>query len=194
MLIAQSFFYGFAVIGTFFHVVEFMISAHYARAIAVTVVSVVLGLAAGGKILFGAIGDRLGGRRSLALGLLTAAVGTLLLVDARNHGMSLAAWAFVGGLAGASPVALVPLLQTETLGLRRFGTINGLVNLSATVGAAIGPVVVGRMADLQKSYFGGYLLCALVFALGAAASYACVAPRRMAESIAPAGKVAAGVE
>jgi MFS family permease len=191
MLIAQSFCYGFAVIGTFFHVVEFLIGANYSRAIAVTVVSVVLGLAAGGKVMFGVIGDRLGGRRSLALGMLTAAVGTLLLVDARHHGGSLVAWAFVGGLAGASPVALVPLLQTETLGLRRFGTINGLVNLSATVGAAIGPVVVGKMADLQQTYAGGYLLCALVFALASAASYACVAPAGAAESIAPAGKVAA---
>jgi MFS family permease len=191
MLMAQAFCYGFAVIGTFFHVVEFLIGAHYSRAIAVTVVSVVLGLAAAGKVMFGVIGDRIGGRRALALGLLTAAGGTLLLLDSRQHGVALVIWALVGGLAGASPVALVPLLQTETLGLRRFGTIHGLVNLSATIGASIGPVVVGKMADLQQTYVGGYLMCAGVFALASAASYACVAPASAAESIAPAGKVAA---
>jgi MFS family permease len=154
-------------------------------------VSLVLGLAAAGKVVFGVIGDRIGGRRALALGLLTAAGGTLLLLDSRQHGVALVMWAIVGGLAGASPVALVPLLQTETLGLRRFGTIHGLVNLSATIGASIGPVVVGKMADLEQTYVGGYLMCAVVFALASAASYACVAPASVAEPIAPAGKVAA---
>jgi hypothetical protein len=47
------------------------------------------------------------------------------------------------------------------------------------------------MADLQQTYVGGYLMCAGVFALASAASYACVAPASAAESIAPAGKVAA---
>jgi hypothetical protein len=47
------------------------------------------------------------------------------------------------------------------------------------------------MADLQQTYVGGYLLCALVFALASAASYACVAPAGAAEPIGPAGTVAA---
>jgi hypothetical protein len=51
----------------------------------------------------------------------------------------------------------MPMMQAETLGLRRFGSIGGLLGLAGSAGVAIGPALVGRIADAH-SYTGGFEL------------------------------------
>ena len=88
----------------------------------------------------------------------------------------LVAFTFVSGITGAAPVALGPMVQVETLGLRRYGTIAGLLGIAFTLGAMMGPTIVGKVADATGTYTVSFEVCALVALVGGVASFLCVAP------------------
>ena len=71
-----------------------------------------------------------------------AAAGQLILLAAYSFA-PLAAFTAIYGLASGAPLALVPDLIAESLGLKRFGTLAGLSGIFTTVGAATGPLAVG---------------------------------------------------
>jgi MFS family permease len=143
---------------------------------ATIVVSIVLGLAAVGKAAMGALGDRIGGKNALAAGFVIIAVGTSVLLGARQTPLIIL-WLILAGIAGAAPVALVPMVLAETLGLKRFGTLFGWLGLIVTSGLFVGPLVVGWVTDTTGNYTTGFEMCAAISIVGAAASFACVVPR-----------------
>ena len=176
MLATAQLSYGLAVGGTFHHLVAYLEGLHYSLHAATLVVSIVLGMAAAGKAAMGALGDRIGGKNALGLGFLIIAVAVVVLLNAQQPRM-LALWLLLAGIAGASPVALVPMLTAETLGLKRFGSLFGWLSLLVTVGLFAGPLLVGWITDLTGSYTIAYELCGLICLVGSAASFLCVAPR-----------------
>ena len=121
------------------------------------------------------LGDRIGGKNALALCLLIGAVNTAFLLLARMFWV-LVVFTFVGGITGSAPIALGPMVQVETLGLRRYGSIAGLLGIAFTLGATMGPPIVGRLADATGTYTVSFEVCALVAVVGAVASFLCVAP------------------
>jgi MFS family permease len=176
MLVVVQLSYGLAVGGTFHHLVAFLEGLSYSLHSATLVVSIVLGLAAVGKAAMGALGDRIGGKNALAIGFAMIAAGVFILLNARQVPM-LVLWLIVVGIAGAAPVALVPMVTAETLGLKRFGTLFGWLGSVVTVGLFIGPLAVGWMTDLTGSYTTPFELCALICLVGSAASFLCVVPQ-----------------
>jgi MFS family permease len=176
MLVVAQLSYGLAVGGTFHHLVAYLEGLSYSIHSATLVVSIVLGMAAVGKAAMGALGDRIGGKNALGIGFAMIAAGVLILLNARQPAM-LALWLIVVGIAGAAPVALVPMVTAETLGLKRFGTLFGWLGTVVTIGLFIGPLFVGWMTDVTGSYTTPFELCALICLVGSAASFLCVAPR-----------------
>jgi MFS family permease len=83
------------------------------------------------------------------------------------------------------PLALLPLVTVESLGLKRFGTLSGLANFAQTVGAMLGPVIAGRVFDVTRSYTVAFELFIATLLIGAAALFACL-PLTVDESHAPA--------
>lgn len=175
MLVVVQLAYGLAVGGTFHHLVAFLEGLGYNLHSATLVVSVVLGMAAVGKAAMGALGDRIGGKNALALGFVMIAAGVFILLDAGQVSM-LALWLVVVGIAGAAPVALVPMVTAETLGLRRFGTLFGWLGTVVTVGLFLGPLLVGWLTDLTGSYKQPFELCAVIALVGSAAAFMCKVP------------------
>jgi len=175
MLVVAQLAYGLAVGGTFHHLVAFLEGLGYNLHSATLVVSIVLGLAAVGKAAMGALGDRIGGKNALALGFVMIAAGVFILLDA-SHVSILALWLVVVGIAGAAPVALVPMVTAETLGLRRFGTLFGWLGTVVTIGLFLGPLLVGWLTDLTGSYEQPFELCALIALVGSAAAFICKVP------------------
>lgn len=176
MLAVAEMSFGLAAGGTFHHLVAFLEGLHYSLRAATLVVSIVLGLAAVGKVAMGALGDRIGGKNALGIGFAMIAVAVLALLKAARPAM-LVLWLIITGIAGASPVALGPLLTAETLGLKRFGTLFGWLGFALTFGLFIGPQMVGWITDMTGSYTAGYELCGLICVVGSVASFLCVAPR-----------------
>ena len=176
MLAVAEMSFGLAAGGTFHHLVAFLEGLHYSLRAATLVVSIVLGMAAVGKVAMGALGDRIGGKNALALGFVMIAGSVPILLNAEQPAM-LVLRLIIVGIAGASPVALGPLLTAETLGLKRFGTLFGWLGVALTFGLFVGPQLVGWMTDVTGSYTVGYEICAVICIIGATASFLCVTPR-----------------
>ncbi len=177
MLVVLQFCYTFSVGGSFIHLVQYLIGIGYTEAVGKWVVGVSLGLALIGKPTLGVLGDRIGGKNALALCLSIGALNIAFLLFARNLWV-LVIFTIVAGLTGAAPIALGPMVQVETLGLRRYGSIAGLLAIPFTLGAMLGPPIVGRLADVTGTYTVSFEVCALVGLVGAVAAFLCVAPAR----------------
>ncbi len=182
MLALAELSFGLVAGGTFHHLVAYLEGLNYSLHSATLVVSIVLGLAAAGKVAMGALGDRIGGKNALAIGFAMIAVATLTLLNAQQPAM-LGLWLLITGIAGASPVALVPLVTAEILGLKRFGTLFGWLGFALTFGLFVGPMLVGWITDRTGSYTAGFELCGFICLIGGVASFLCVVPRPAAASI-----------
>ena len=161
--------------GAVIHFVAYLTGIGYTLQFATAAYGSLAGLAALGKPTMGVLGDRVGGKNALGIALLLIAVSHILLLGA-YHAWLIVIYLLVAGISIASPVALVPLVLTELVGLRRFGTIYGGVQLSATLGLFGGPLIAGRLYDLTHTYSASFEVAALIAIAGAAASFLCVAP------------------
>ena len=162
--------------GAVIHIVAYLTGLGYTLQSATTVFAVLAGLAAVGKPTMGVLGDRIGGKNALGIALLLLAVSHILVLGT-DHEWLLVPYLLVVGISVASPAALVPLVLAEAVGLKRFGTIYGWVQVAGTLGLFGGPLIAGQLYDLTRSYKVSFELAALIAVAGAAASFLCVAPR-----------------
>jgi MFS family permease len=176
MLIVVQLAWGLSASGVFIHIVAYLMGIGYTLRFATTVAGGVLGLAALGKPTMGALADRIGGKNALGISLLLIAVSIISLLGARHGGLIVLFMLFMG-LSLASPAALVPMVLAETLGLKRFGTLYGWIQVSVMAGAFTAPLIIGRLYDWTHNYTVGFELCALIALVGAVASFLCVAPQ-----------------
>jgi MFS family permease len=135
--------------------------------------SIVFGVAGVGKPVMGVLADRIGARRALALDFAVCACGMFALLFAANATVA-AAFVVTYGLTIGAPLSLVPLVMAESLGLRRFGSLAGLTGLFNILGAALGPVVAGRVFDRTGGYAPAFALFTLALLLGAVVTLGCV--------------------
>ncbi|MGH7934327.1 MAG: MFS transporter [Candidatus Binataceae bacterium] len=185
MLVICQLIFGLAVGAVFIHLVTFLRGAGYTEQIAALAVGITLGIAALGKPTFGFFGDHIGGRNSLGIAFALNAAGIIILLGA-HHVALLMIGLFVLGFSGAVPVALIPMVLAETLGLKRFGTIFGWLGLIVTIGLFFGPLIGGLLFDISGSYTLDFELAAAINLIASAASFACVTPRIAKESAAAA--------
>ena len=137
--------------GPIFHTVSYAITCGIPLVAAVSIYSLE-GLAGlGGRVAFGFLGDRVGAKRILVLGLLMQAFGALAYFFVR----SLDAFYVVAALFGFIYAGVMPLyavLARENFPLRIMGTIIGGTTMAGSLGMAIGPLAGGLIYDK----FGGY--------------------------------------
>jgi MFS family permease len=81
---------------------------------------------------------------------------------------------FFYGFMLATPIALVPVMVLEMAGPKSLGTLFGLLFFVQTIGAAIGPVIVGAIFDLTGGYMAGYAVSAAIFFGAAVAILGCI--------------------
>lgn len=172
MIFIIQFCFGYFAVAIVVHLPVYLIGLGYRSGIAALSLSMVLVCASLGKLVMGTIADRVSGRTAVALNFTITAAGFLIFLGARSPVLLVAAIPIFGAVIGA-PIALVPFLTAECLGLRRFGSIVGLTNIAYTLGAAIGPVLSGRIYDLTHSYAGAFALFAVFALIGAGAALAC---------------------
>jgi MFS family permease len=175
MLAAATLCFAVAVSGTNLHCVPYLIGAGYAPARAALAFSVLLAFGGIGKLTMGWIADRAGARAALSGSLLGMAAGITLLMGARSE-LPMAGFVAIYGLTFGAPLALLPLVMAESMGLRRFGSLYGLIGFFHTAGAAIGPVIAGRIFDLRGSYSYAFATFVGLLIVGSAATLACVPP------------------
>jgi cyanate permease len=77
---------------------------------------------------------------------------------------------------------VIPVVLVECLGLRRFGSISGLVGLAGPVGIAGGPLLMGLIFDFTGSYTRSFELAAASLIAAAIAALA-VSPAQGAATV-----------
>lgn len=177
--------FGLAVGMVFIHLVAFMRTVGYAEQFAALVVGLTLGMAAIGKPIFGAFADRIGGKNALGVSFIANAAAVVIMLSSREAGVPIIG-ALLAGFSGAVPVALVPMVLAETVGLKRFGTLFGWLGLVVTVGLFFGPLIGGALFDVTGSYALPFELVIVINLVAAAASFACVVPAGMLAAKQPA--------
>ena len=136
-----------------------------------------------GILLSGPIADRWGARNAMIIDCTLFAVSIVVLAWARPYSVVLL-FAVVYGLALGAPLVINPLLTGNYLGMRHFGAIFGVLNIMATVGAAIGPVGAGIFFDTQNTYLPVfYFFAALMLATAALSLLLKAIPERRSGSI-----------
>ncbi len=171
--------------------VAYLTGIGYTLQFATTAFATLAGLAAVGKPAMGVLGDRIGGKNALAIALLLIATSHMLVLGAGREWL-LIVYLLVVGLSVASPVALAPLVLAETMGLKRFGTLYGWIQVAAMLGLFGGPLIAGELFDLTRSYAVSFEVAALLAVAGAAASFLCAAPQASGMVLAAPAHGAAG--
>src|SRR5262249_55892908 len=94
-------------------------------------------------------------------------------------------FAILFGISVNVTTAVMPVAVVETLGLKRFGSISGLLGLAATVGLCSGVMLVGYAFDRTASYSIAFDLSAACGFLGVIAAFT-VSPAECINEAVPA--------
>ena len=116
-----------------------------------------------GKVVWGALSDRLGPRLTFFLATALEVAMMVILIFVRDPWLLIAtASIFAFGFGGGSPS--FPTLTAEFFGYRSLGLIFGLLFALVGIGGAFGPVVGGFLFDQTASYSAGFAVGALALA------------------------------
>lgn len=160
------FVFGFSSITT--HFVAFLRDTGLDDQQAAGALGLTVGVSVAGRLVFGALADRLDPRGIMALALALAGIATLFLFRIEAPG-ALLGFIVLFGLSLGGGAVMLPLLVGEYYGLAAFGKILGLTMVAATLGAATGPVLTGRIYDLSGSYSNAVVLALIAFLSAATA-------------------------
>ena len=156
----MMFLYGALSLGMVVHLMSYLTDVGHSAGAAALIFSVMTGLAIVGKVGTGFIADRWGLRRAVALTYALMITGILLVLGARSLLMAYA-FAVVYGFSWGAPLLINPALTAESMGLRQFGAIFGILTLINTVGGATGAILGGLIYDATQSYVPVFILFAL---------------------------------
>jgi MFS family permease len=124
-----------------------------------------MGCMAMGALSFGFGADRWGARQAFVFSCIMTAAGLGALMFAKNYWL-LAMFVFLFGFPQGGPLPLTPLVTADCHGLANLGAIYGAQTLFSIFGAAIGPIVIGRMYDVSHSYQGALVLMIVLTLMG----------------------------
>jgi len=105
-----------------------------------------------GRLVMGAVSDKLGGKRTLFICLVLQALAMFWLLRATDIWM-LYLFAAVFGFAYGGCVPMLPVIAGEIFGLKSIGEIIGVQMLGVAIGGAIGPLLGGYVFDVTASYY-----------------------------------------
>jgi MFS family permease len=149
------------------HLPAFLTDQGFAGQQAASYLAFAIGLSVIGRMSFGVLADRFTKKWIISAALLLHVLAALCLLRVHSFG-ALPGFVLLFGMGIGGGAVLVPLLVGEYFGLRAFGKVLGVITISATLGAAIGPVVTGRIFDVTGSYQSAFVLHIVSFTAGAA--------------------------
>jgi MFS transporter, OFA family, oxalate/formate antiporter len=186
ILVAVQVLASLGMFGTFFYTVPFLIQSGYASSKAALALSVVNAAAGVGLLIMGALCDRFTGRRVLPFITIQLGLSSLLLLGAGSASggiFYLVAFLLIFGLV-VGFATIVPVVLVEIFGLKRFGTLSGLLGMASALAMANGPMVVGVIFDTTNSYTIAFEVSAILCFLAAASGFA-LSPIEGSGSVSP---------
>ncbi len=148
------------------HSVAFLRDVGFESRVAASSLGIALGISVGGRLLFGYFADRFTKKSIMVVALFLHGASVLCLLGIQSPG-ALPAFVALFGLGIGGGAVLVPLLVGEYFGLLSFGKILGMLMISATLGAAVGPVLTGWIYDVTGAYQLAFRLHIAAYAMAA---------------------------
>ncbi|MDI7259656.1 MAG: MFS transporter [Thermodesulfobacteriota bacterium] len=148
----------------FVHLVPYLITVGFEAQLAALVVTFVTVGSIFGRAGFGWFSDLFRKKVLLMICFLMQFIGILILMQVRRNVSSLYVISFTlaFGFTYGGISVLRPATVAELYGRDKFGTIWGLLQGISIFGGIAGPVLVGLIYDLQKSYYLGLLFLSII--------------------------------
>ncbi|HEY5849724.1 MAG TPA: MFS transporter [Lysobacter sp.] len=137
--------------GPIFHTVSYAIGCGLSVTAAVTIYSMEGAAGLGGRLLCGALADRVGAKPVLVAGLLIQALAAVTYLKV-NQLDGFYAVAIVFGMAYGGTMPLYASLARDAFSPAILGTVLGAMGMLSSLGMAIGPLLGGWLYD----HFGSY--------------------------------------
>ena len=153
--------------GPIFHTISYAIGCGLPPMTAVTIYSVEGFAGLVGRLVFGFLGDRVGVKRMIVLGLVTQALAAGSYIFARGL-EDFYVVAFVFGMAYGGVMPLYSALARDYFAPQIMGSVLGAMTLLSGLGMALGPALGGWIYDHFHAYTWMYL-GSLAVGLGAGA-------------------------
>ncbi len=171
MLALAWFCWGYSFGGPFTHLVAYLTGLGYSADRAALAFSVMMGFLAIGEFTIGRTADRAGARITVVMVFAFTALMQIILLGAANP-VVLGIFVVGNGLVVETAQVILPIVLADSLGLKRFGSLTGLMWFPLCVGVALGPWLTGRIFDQTGSYAIGFEISAVAAMLGAIATMA----------------------
>ena len=160
------------VMGTFTYsailpqIITHLVDQGVSLTIATTALSVFAIFGMIGKFVMGFIAERISARYTLMINLLGQSMFVTMMIWA---GSPLIMWISVPlfGYFNGAFGALFQLVVQDAFGIRNYGSIMGIINMSSMVSFGIGPLLAGLSYDITGSYKFVFATVAIMFAVGA---------------------------
>ncbi|MEE4352291.1 MAG: MFS transporter [Desulfatiglans sp.] len=147
------------------HIVPHAVDLGLSSAVAAGVLSTIGGVSMVGRLVMGAVNDRVGGKRSLVICFVVLLVGLVWLQWADRAWMLFLFGAIYGFAHGGFFTVVSPTVA-ELFGTGSHGLLFGVILFWGTIGGAIGPLSAGWIYDLTGSYSILFLLLTGVSIVG----------------------------
>ncbi len=162
--------------GIQFNLGAYMGDLGYDQGLAAQLIMIIAGGQVGGKLIVGAVGDRMDHRHVYWVMAVMTAVAIYLFSGGPSQ-VSLYAAAAILGLSVGATLPLLPIVYASRFGTRSLGTVLGLVNLVLIVGS-FGSLFAGTIYDSTQSYDLAFLVFALLLLPVSIAMYFLPSPER----------------
>ena len=146
------------------HLVPHATDIGFSAAEAATILSLAGMAAIAGRAPLGIVSDRIGRKEAAIICALLHAGAMVWMLWAQDL-WSLYLFALAFGLAWGGMGPTMAALISNTFGLGKLGVIMGALEVGFGIGAAIGPVIGGRIFDVSHSYFNAFIYGAVVMLL-----------------------------
>ncbi len=113
-----------------------------------------------GRLGSGYLADKYGNKLILTIGYLLVSIGTIGLFFSNDIYVTMI-FLFICGPGFGASIPIRASIIAEYFGTINFGTINGFCVFVSTLGAVIGPWIVGKMVDVTGDYSYGWLVAGL---------------------------------
>ena len=133
-----------------------------------------------GQIIIGATSDRWGREIAWTISMIGFVLCYGLLVALKLYPTAILVYAMVAaqGVLGYGMASVYGSVAADVFSGPRYASIFGVLGLCSTLGAALGPWVMGRLYDLQGSYTVSFFVCAAMAIVSIGCMWA-AAPRRV---------------
>lgn len=168
-LIFAYFVCGFTTLIMAFHFVPYAIEKGFSPGTAATAFGLLSAMNTIGALMVGPLADKFGNKNLLGMTYGFRAFGYLCILLLPGQ-WGLWAFAIIGGASWLATVPLTISLTTDFYGLKKSGTLNGIVFMSHQIGGSVGIQFGGIMRDISGSYVLPFAIGALLLVIASVVS------------------------